>query len=634
MNQRSPGEVDWARLVSGGDPAGLHPYFSVPDLSRPYHLGTTAPVLGLHRQSSAGLLIPETAREASSPLDYAGVFLTHEELRGTRSRLESIAAMVSRFGRKDMLAALGLILQRLHAGEEWVIEAPRVAASWMVEPAASRCRNLLDQGRQLFTRHGALVLAKLALVHGGDETAEDAPDLEAMLGPLFAAVHDQLGRRPPGDADAETVRVAGELTPLAAYLVANQLFNRSFDEANVLNLYQQRWNNPGRSEAQKVAGRFRTEMGFGIADQAELALAIWAAARSNEHVFHTYEGLMAIGFTRETVDLMLAKLSKPVTEVAATLSTNALDGLDLEWNFDLFEQWPLVDMEDGTYLALEPAYLIRRCLGWAPLYDLGNRGRDAHAMAKTSEVCAYEVLDSMYDAGTLSQRLFNEDELKVLAPHAKGADAAVDFGSSFAVLELTARRVPREVVHGKSPEKLDELLRIVVEELEQVAGTATALQTERELLTGVPVSGPIRFYPIVVMIEGFPTSPVTLSEIRAIVKESDLVAGLPAAPVEVIDLVELEMLEALAESGGPSLPAVLDAKEASNFKYDSVRNYIVSRPDLQVHISERLSAGLFAPFTRLLARLEQSETGRVHISAVDGHQAHRGDQEGEGDDGL
>jgi len=206
----------------------------VPDLSRPYHLGTTAPDLGLPRQRSAGLLIPETAREASSPLDYAGGFLTHEELRGTRRRLEAIAAVVSRFRRKDMLAVLGLILQRLHAGEEWGLEAPRVAASWMVEPAASRCRNLLDQGRQLLTRHGALVLAKLALVHGGDETAEDAPELEPMLGPLFAAIHDRLGRRPSGDADAETVRVAGELTPLAAYLVANQLFNRSFDEANVL----------------------------------------------------------------------------------------------------------------------------------------------------------------------------------------------------------------------------------------------------------------------------------------------------------------------------------------------------------------------------------------------------------------
>lgn len=197
-----------ARLLAASEPAELRNFFAVPEVGRPLHAGTVAPILGVHREASAGLVIPACAVEAASPFDYAGVFLTYEELTGTKSEFDSIAASIARYDRREVLNALGSILLNLHQGEEWIVSAPRAAAGLFSEPYAARCLNLLDQRRQMFTRHGALVLAKIALAHGGTSTDSDAPHIERMLTLLFTKIHDHLGRRPAGaDGDTESPRV-------------------------------------------------------------------------------------------------------------------------------------------------------------------------------------------------------------------------------------------------------------------------------------------------------------------------------------------------------------------------------------------------------------------------------------------
>lgn len=607
MGQPPAFDGELARLLAASEPAELRNFFAVPEVGRPLHVGTVAPILGVHREASDRLVIPASVAEEASPFDYAGAYLTHEELTGTKSDFHSIAASIAQYDRSEILSALGSILLNLHQGEEWTARAPRAAAGLFREPYGSLCRHLLDQRRQLFSRHGALVLAKIALAHGGTSTDSGAPRIEWMLTLLFTKIHDHLGRRPAG-ADGDTVRVDGQITPLAAYLTANHIFNRAFDEASFIYLYQQRWNNPARPAATDVKGRFKQAMGYEVQDQAELALAVWSGARGSGHVFHSRSAFESAGFDTATLDRMLGTLSKPISEVRELVREVELGGIDLEWNFDTMERYPLIGMEDGTYLALEPAHLVRRCMGWAPVYDLGRkRNGSEHSMAMTSEACTFEVLEAMYDAGPLSRRLFSESELKALAPDSRCADAAVDFGGSFVVIEITARRTPRDVVHGKSTDALNDLLDMVLDELEQIAGTARALQTERHHLTGVPSTNGIRIYPVVIMVEGFPTSPVTLSEIRAMAENQALFKGLPVGPIEVIDLVELEMLEAVMEVGGPSLPDLLDAKEASNFKYDSLRNYLHSRADIDLHVPQRVSDGILPAFARLLARLQAAE---------------------------
>jgi hypothetical protein len=73
-------------------------------------------------------------------------------------------------------------------------------------------------------------------------------------------------------------------------------------------------------------------------------------------------------------------------------------------------------------------------------------------------------------------------------------------------------------------------------------------------------------------------------------------------------LDELEMLEALIKAGEPAPSELVDAKEGSNFKYDSLRNYLHSRPDIDLHVPHRVRGDcILGPFQSLIESLKASE---------------------------
>jgi hypothetical protein len=65
--------------------------------------------------------------------------------------------------------------------------------------------------------------------------------------------------------------------------------------------------------------------------------------------------------------------------------------------------------------------------------------------------------------------------------------------------------------------------------------------------------------------------------------------GADIAPLEVVDTVELEMLEGLAESGGPGLRDVLAGKAHATLFRNSVRGYLTRECRFNIARSQRLS---------------------------------------------
>lgn len=253
------------------------------------------------------------------------------------------------------------------------------------------------------------------------------------------------------------------------------------------------------------------------------------------------------------------------------------------------------------------------------MYDLASAKRAAgvaaeHALADASEGFALDVLKSMYSGGPV-QRLYDEVEIQAAyGTHRHNADALVDYGTAALIVEITARRPIRGFLQGGPAGLFVEQLDIIKDEAEQVAATARAFDADPERLLGIGQARPRRLYPVLVMTEGFPTGPITLPAIRSAVAEAGLFAGLDAAPIEVIDLVELEMLESLAQTGGHDIPTLLEAKTASNFHADSVRNYLTTRADLDLERSARID-GLFSrPFDRIARALQEGEEEEPRVS--------------------
>jgi hypothetical protein len=73
-----------------------------------------------------------------------------------------------------------------------------------------------------------------------------------------------------------------------------------------------------------------------------------------------------------------------------------------------------------------------------------------------------------------------------------------------------------------------------------------------------------RLYPVVLVAHGFPVNPITMSELHERVARAGLLQGSHLGRLEIIDLDELEQIEALHESGGPSLASLLADKQTAN----------------------------------------------------------------------
>jgi hypothetical protein len=68
------------RLFTSNEPQGIRTYLAVPEEGRRYHIGTTVPLIGAFVQLGTGLWVPEGARVAPAPLDFASTYVALSEV--------------------------------------------------------------------------------------------------------------------------------------------------------------------------------------------------------------------------------------------------------------------------------------------------------------------------------------------------------------------------------------------------------------------------------------------------------------------------------------------------------------------------------------------------------------------------
>ena len=217
-------------------------------------------------------------------------------------------------------------------------------------------------------------------------------------------------------------------------IVANKWFNRTMDEANLLALFERRWVAGTRPSTEQVASRFHDALGFGVDEMAAVALSLWAGSRGdNRFVVFDLSWLDPLRLPEGRLESILSLIATDPATAATQVAARELEPGQLDWNFDTFERYPLLRLDERRVLVLDPALLIRRALGWAPMYDLASAKRGSgvaaeHALADASEAYALHVLKAMYSGG-LVQRLYDEVEIQAAyGTDRRNADALVDFG--------------------------------------------------------------------------------------------------------------------------------------------------------------------------------------------------------------
>lgn len=156
------------------------------------------------------------------------------------------------------------------------------------------------------------------------------------------------------------------------------------------------------------------------------------------------------------------------------------------------------------------------------------------------------------------------------------------------IAEITTHQLRRDSVAAVSDTALESDVDALVEKVRQVDATLERIRADESALTRRQPTPGRRFHPVVIVTEGFPVNPIVLQKLRTRMEDEQLLAGGDTTPVEIVTIVEMEMVEALHEIGGPSLQELLSAKQYAGLAKMSLRDYILVDRRLQPPRPRRL----------------------------------------------
>ncbi len=143
----------------------------------------------------------------------------------------------------------------------------------------------------------------------------------------------------------------------------------------------------------------------------------------------------------------------------------------------------------------------------------------------------------------------------------------------------------------------------IAKEALQASQTIDSIRQNEAALTGSTRGNPVRFYPVVVLTEGFPNNPLVTSRLREELRAQNILVGADTAPLEILDLAELDMIEGVGETTAQTLVEILREKERSNFHADSVRIFLVGDPRFVPQRPARVTNAFQAFLERMIAHL-------------------------------
>ncbi|MEU6709762.1 hypothetical protein [Streptomyces wuyuanensis] len=541
-------------------------------------------------------------------------FVTFEELTGRHVKLDAIEKILRRTNLSQVLRFAAHWLSRSEnvTKSQRKVDSEYVACHFRGDwaPAA---KSLLASGRVFVAPQLFHVLMKLALLVSPPDGALLSADTAAFL---ILALGDHVGGRVSDASPNEALHLDGVPGALARELISNQHFNYPQDPALAMAMYTRRWREipleDPHPELGSVDELYHTSVGVSFDEMELVVVGLWAHVMSNnEPLVRRHPLFNKFPIQPERLDRVMQLISRNVPQMRrAILEDMQQLGGGFDWSVAPFERTPIVQLPGG-YLVMDPRLLAARIFGWLPYWDIAsalraegkNRevGQFRDYSGRISERYAMEVLQSA-SSGHLDRRLFFEcDLIAAYGRKRKVVDAVIDYGDSWVVLDISTRQLVRESVAGTSGERLKgDFEALVGRKAKQLAATISALREDESKLTGV--RGPIarKFLPVIVASEGFPVNPAVSVIIEDLLVREGLLQEADIAPLQVIDTTELEMVEALEESGASNFSILLQGKVRASLHRSSLRDYILIERRLRPGRSSRISGIWRKPFDRVL----------------------------------
>ncbi|WP_406080541.1 hypothetical protein OG468_08805 [Streptomyces zaomyceticus] len=580
------------RLLTEAEPDSLRSsYLADPSGGRAVLQGSTAPALVSEwNQHPSGLWLPKSSAQTPAPIDLMAVYLTAEEVYGVTPPTSYTTRQLQRLSLESVLRFSAFWLTALampDASARSVDE--RFAGTMLNGPPRDRVLNLLrDTTRRLLVPQALMLLARTA-VQVSPGSLPDGVAQGDLVGALLC-ISQTMGRHP----ETGPTVIEDRPGPLGREIIANQHFNHTWSVSGVLARYARRWLElPAEHQSEPavvdLSQAYEDCTGVRLEDLAAIAGYLWARTVQGRFVVERAE-LSTLDIPQERLEGVLELISNSMSGLREELQRERAE-LRTEWSFDPFQRWPVIKLPEERLLILDPRHLVSRAFGWLPIWDIkfpppgrikpaGHKKLAARAeqtLRHYSEVYVSEVLHHIAQDASTARRVYDDEQLKA-AYTAQGqriADAAIDYPGAWIVIEVTTTQLRREAATAVPDESQIEDIDKLIEELDQINATINSLRADEAALTGIHATLPRRFYPLLVLPEGFPVNPITLTVIRERARSRNLLQGPDIAPLEIADIEELEMIEGVQEDAGPSLVEILQSKNAGSLRNAGLREHIL-----------------------------------------------------------
>lgn len=585
-------------LLTGSQPVDVSSFLMVPVEGRAYVAGSAVPALQPRaRRLPSGIWVPASAQVGPYPIDLIRAFMTASEVFGEAIPIGVARAWMAGADRNSVIATCAAMLnERESPGASSRDLDYALARRLFKGAAAERVANMIRDGRPLVAPQGLLMTMKAALELGRVGGDLDMSHLIAVI----LAVQEELGRDET-DADATA---PDRLTPagrLFRGIVSSQSFHRRGDPATILIGSQLRWHDlPSAMSGEP--GAVDLEEAFqgatGIAREDFIAIGVGLYARATQHPGQPFEAswFSSFGWPVDRLEAVLAMVTGDLDQLRSDLAAD--DGrLGSQWSFDAMRRWPVVRLGSGHLVVTSPHLVLERFFGWLPLFDIqaallpANAKDWARTKAFFEAVCERQAKDALRAIvqGGPTQRFFDESELRAAYGKGRVADAAVDCGSAWVVLEVSSRSLVRESVIGESRAHLEtDLDRGIYQKAEQLDATITNLVRDEAALTGAAAPTGRRYVPVLVVTEGFPVNPMTTAAIETDLKARGLLQGPRVSPLRILEQEDLHAIEAIIEDGGGGLLSLLEGYEQGQLRAMGFRDWAVTEARLAVGRPSRL----------------------------------------------
>lgn len=579
-----PSGVDGSFLTTPIEGARYEPGDAVPRLGATYGI----------RQS--GLAVPTEYVRSPAPIDSIATYLTGAQVFGEPVPAEVVVAHLRHLELTEVLGVCARLLCLVDRGSS--PEQVDAALEDVFHPQAWKLIRSLTAGgrRRLVAPHVLLVLLKHAARFSGDCRLPGAPSgniVRAMLGTA-----DDLERL--GGSDPDAVIGVGPPGVIEREIVATHHFHSELDPRHTMAKFIRRWKQlpvelVGDSRVVDLGRTFADAVGVTVDEFVAVGMALYTASLVRGPVIPR-DHLAGLHLRDGVADRVLGLVMRGTADLRAWARSSVAGPA---WEFGHVEQFPVVDCGEHM-VVVRPRLVLQRFFGWLPLFDVAAGLGDSRPARKRADAVRNCLghLGEVYVRETLREqcrrhgfRVFDEEQIRDALSSAGGVrtcDLTVDDGRRWAAFEVTSSHLNRESVNASSAERLDEVLNRLVGKVEQLDQTIDALRRKESDLTGLPAEGRRRYFPVLVLTEGFPVNPITLTTLRQRAHAAQLLQGDDVAELEVVDGVELEILEG-AGLGEPTVLDALELKQNAALHRSNMRDFLLRERRLRSTTPDRVA---------------------------------------------